>query len=237
MEILFITITTQWTNKANKPHKFVLTRLDIRISNKYVHLENISIYYTWKNTRQPYKNNKVKIVTLTWNDDLKLPDGSYSMPVIQDYIEYIIKKHKTLPINLPVHIYVIRINNRLVFKIKDAFKLELQTPKTTKVFGSTKKLIDKTKNLENVPNLEIVDVVLVQCNLVDNDCQQTSEISSSFTPNEFYAYWLNIESKNLMFLKSCSTLKLDEIIIIFTDKNDRPLEIEDKVILKLLINK
>ena len=107
---------------------------------------------------------------------------------ITSYIEYIIKKHKKLPTNPPIHIYVIRINNRLVFKVKDGFKLELQTPKTAKVFGSTKKLIDKTENLENAPSLEVVDVILVQCNLVDNDCQKTSEISSTFTPNESYAY-------------------------------------------------
>ena len=80
METLFITITTQWTNKTNESHKFVLTRSDVIISNKYVHLEIISIYYTWKNTKQQYKNNKVKIIALIWNDKLKLPDGSYSMP-------------------------------------------------------------------------------------------------------------------------------------------------------------
>ena len=55
-----------------------------------------------------------------------------------------------------------------MFKIKDRYKLELQTSKTTKLFGSTKKLIDKTKNGKNVPSLEVIEVVLVQLNLVDN---------------------------------------------------------------------
>ena len=73
------------------------------------------------------------------------------------------------------------------------------------LFNATKKLTDKTENLENAPSLEVVDVILVQCNLVDNDCQKTSEISSTFTPNESYAYWLNMEPKYLMFLKTCST--------------------------------
>ena len=59
-----------------------------------------------------------------------------------------------------------------MFKIKDGYKLELQTPETMKLFGSTKKLIDKTKNGEKVPSLEVVEVVLVQCNLVDNQYQQ-----------------------------------------------------------------
>ena len=64
----------------------------------------------------------------------------------------------------------------LVFKIKDGYKLELQTPETMKLIGSTKKLIDKTKNGEKVPNLEGVEVVLFQCNLVDNQYQQNSDV-------------------------------------------------------------
>ena len=78
------------------------------------------------------------------------------------------KKHETLPTNPPSHIYIDSIKNRLVFKIKDRQKLELQTPETIKSFGSTKKLIGKPKNGENVLSLEVVEVVLVQCNLVDN---------------------------------------------------------------------
>ena len=68
----------------------------------------------------------------------------------------------------PIHAYTNTINIRLVFEIKDGYKLELQTPETMKLFGSTKKLIDKTKNGENIPSLEVAEVVLVQFNLVDN---------------------------------------------------------------------
>ena len=93
------------------------------------------------------------------------------MSDIQDYVEYIIKKHETLTTISPIHVYINRINNRLMFKIKDGYKLELQTPEKKKkkeLFGSTKKLIDKTKSGEQVPSLEVVEVFLVQCNLVDN---------------------------------------------------------------------
>ena len=86
-----------------------------------------------------------------------MPDGSYSVSDIQDYIEYIIKKHEALTIFPPVHVYNNGINNRLVFKINDGYKLELQTPEKMKLFGSTKQL-----NGEKVPNLERVEVVLVQ---------------------------------------------------------------------------
>ena len=90
-----------------------------------------------------------------------MPDSCYYVSHIQDYIEFIIKKHEPLTTIPPLHVYINRTNNRLVFKIKDGYKLELQTPETMKLFGSTKNLIDKTKNGENVPNLEVVEVVSV----------------------------------------------------------------------------
>ena len=72
------------------------------------------------------------------NDEVELLDGSYSVSDIQDYIKYFIKKHETLPTNPPICIYIHRINSRLVFKIKDGYKLGLQTPETMKLFVSIK---------------------------------------------------------------------------------------------------
>ena len=132
-------------SKTNEPHKFVLNlsqRLDLRSSDKHVALQKLSIYYTWKNVRKKYENNKLKIIAPTWNDELEFPDGSYSVSDIEDWIKFIIKKHGTLTTIPPIHVYINRINNRLVFKIKDGYNLELQT---LKLFGSTKKLIDKKK--------------------------------------------------------------------------------------------
>ena len=123
-----------------------------------------------------------------------------------------------------------------MFRIKDGYKLELQTPETKKLLGSTKKLVDKTKNGENVPSLEVVEAVLVHCNLVDSQYQQNSEVLYTFTSNKSYAYLLNVETSNLVFLETYNT-EFDKIIISFTDQNGRPLETEDKVNLTLLINK
>ena len=108
--------------------------------------------------------------------------------------------------------------------------------KTTKFFGSIKETADKTKNGEKIINLEVFQVVLVQYDLVDNQYQQKSEVLYFFTPNKSYAYLLNVEPINLLFLKTSNT-GFDEIITTFTDQNDRPLLIEDKVNLTLLINK
>ena len=95
------------------------------------------------------------------------------MSDIQDYIEYIIKKHEKLTSISPTYVYINRINNRLVFKIKDGHKSELEMPEEIKLFGSAKKLIEKTKNAEKVPSLEVADVFLVQFNLVWNQDQQS----------------------------------------------------------------
>ena len=108
-------------------------------NNITVVLVNLSIYYTWKNIKSAYNNNKFKISAPTWNDEFDLPDGSYSISDIQDYFEFIIKKHETLAENPPIQIYPNKIKNRIVFKIKAGYKLELLSPEAMKLLGSTKK--------------------------------------------------------------------------------------------------
>ena len=115
-------------------------------------LASSSIYCTWKNIKSEYSNNKFKISVPTWNDTFDLPDGSYSIVEIGDYFEFIIKKHETLTENPPVQIYVNKIKNRIVFKIKTGYKLELLTPKTMKLLGSTRKTLIKIKTVKTYQN-------------------------------------------------------------------------------------
>ena len=117
-------------------------RLGLRSSDKHAALQNLSVFYTSKNIRKQYKNNNLKIIAQTWNDEFVFPDGYYSVSDIQDYIEFIIKKHKTLTTLTNIHVYINRISNRLVLKIKDGYNLELLTPETMKLLGTTKILID-----------------------------------------------------------------------------------------------
>ena len=107
-----------------------------------------------------------KAITPTWNDEFEFQDDSYSVTDIQDCIEYIIKKHETLTTIPFIHVYINKINNKLVLKMKDGYKLELQTPDSMKLFGSSKQLIDKSKNGEKVPSLKVVEVALVQWNFL-----------------------------------------------------------------------
>ena len=132
-------------------------------------LSNLSIYYTWKNIKSSYNNNKFKVSAPTWNDKYELPDGSYSFLDVQNYFEYILKR---LPENIDdpsVRIYVNKIENRITFKIETGYYLELLTPGTMKLLGRTKNKITKGENGENVPHLEITEVVPLHCNIVDND--------------------------------------------------------------------
>ena len=139
METIF---TSTENSKRSEPHRFKLDltdKLNLKDPKKNLALANLSIYYTWKNVKSEYNNNKFKISAPTWNDTFDLPDGSYSIADIQDYFEFIIKKHKTLTENPPVQIYVDKIKNRIVFKITTGYKLELLTPETMRLLGSTKK--------------------------------------------------------------------------------------------------
>ena len=159
-------------SKTNEPHIFKLDLTD-KLQTK-IWLQLIQVFITLgENFKSEYNNNKFKISTPTWNDTFDLPDGSSSISDIQDYFEFIIKKHETLIENPSIQIYANKIKNRIIFKIKTGYKLELLTPETMKLLGSTKKVVDKDKNGENVPKLESVEVVLVHCNLVKNDYQHT----------------------------------------------------------------
>ena len=128
--------------KASEPHRFRLDltdKLNLKNPNKSMALANLSIYYPWKNIKSEYNNNKFKISAPAWDDTFHLSDGFYSIADIQDYCEFIIKKHETLTENPPVQIYPDKIKNRIVFKIKTGYKVELLTPETVKLFGSTNK--------------------------------------------------------------------------------------------------
>ena len=197
-------------------------------------LTNLSIYYTWKNIKSEYINYKFKISAPTWNDTFDLPGGSYSISDIQDYFELNIKKQENLTENPPVQIYVNKIKSRIVFKIKTGYKLELLTPETMKLLGSTKKDVDKDKDGENVPKLESVEVVLVHCNLVKNDYQHTSKVLFTFVPNKQFGQLINISPHSLTMMNTVNT-EFSFVEVWFTDQASKALEIEDNVNLTLII--
>ena len=142
-------------------------------------------------------------------------------------------EHWTLTEDLPVDIYPNKTKNRIVFKIKTGYKLELLTPETMRLLRSTKKDVDKDKNGEKVPKLESVEVVLVHCNLVKNDYQHSSKVLFSFVPNKQFGQWINISQHSLIMMNTVNT-KFSYIEVWFTKQASKALEIEDNVNLTLI---
>ena len=223
--------------KTSEPHVLILkftNKLGWRIGEKVIALSNLNIYYTLRNIKSSYNNSMFQISAPTWNDKFELPDRSYSVSDIQDYFEYILKKHGEDIDKPSVQIYVNKIENRVTFKIKNGYSLELLTPETMKLLESTENEIIKDKNGENVPHLEILEIVLVHCNVVNNDYPQDSRILYTFFPNKPFGSLLEISPINHISLKTFNS-EYDEIKVWLKDQNSQPLEIEDRINLTLVI--
>ena len=163
METFFMNSKNSKSNELNRFKYDLIDKLDLKNLNKNMALGSLSIYYNWKNVKSTYNNNKFKISAPTWNETFDLPDGSYNIPKIQDYIEYIIKKHETICETAPILIYANTITNRIVFKIKTGYKLELLWKETMRLLGNTKDTTDADKNSENVPRLEKFESIIYFC--------------------------------------------------------------------------
>ena len=184
MDTIFINNKNSKTSESNR--LYFTNKLDLR-RNKTVALAYLSIYYIWQNIKEEYKNNKFKISTPAWNETFDLPDGSYTIEDIQDYILQIIQKHEpTIKNNeeSSVLIYPNETENRIVLKIKTGYKLELLTKETMKLLGDGP-IIETDKNGKDIPKLDQVDSVLLHCNIVQNDYLQKSKLLYEFVADNF----------------------------------------------------
>ena len=189
-------------------------KINLKRSDKYVVLSNLSIYYTWKNIKKSSKDNTFKISTPTWNEEFELPDGLCSVSDIQDYFEYILKNMEQLLIIFRNFICE-KIENRITFKVKTGYYLELLMPETMTLLWSTKSKITKIENGENVPHVKINEVILLHCNIVNNDYQQDSGVLYTFVPNKSFGQLLDILPKIFIFLK---TLNLEFSSMVYRSK-------------------
>ena len=146
-------------SKTNESNKFIYQFSDkrnLKIPNKNIRLVNLSIYYTWKNIKSACNNNKFKISAPTQNDEFGLPDGSYSISDIQDYFGNIIRKHEIIADNPPVQMYLNKIKNSIILKIKTGYKLELLSAATMKLLRSAKKMLIKVKTEKMFQNQNLL---------------------------------------------------------------------------------
>ena len=223
--------------KTNEPQRFRLSladKLNLKNPNKNMALANLSIRYTWKNIQSAYNNNRFKISAPTWNDTFHLPDGSYSIADIQNYFKFIIRKHGTLTENLPIQIFSNKIKTSIAWEVQTGYKLELLSPETMKLLGSTKKDVDEDKDGEDVPKLESVEVMLAHCSLVNNNYQQASKLSFTFVSNKQFGQLIKISPHSLIMLNTTNT-EFSSIEAWFTDQNSESLEIEYNVNMTLII--
>ena len=144
------------------------------------------------------------------------------------------KKYKTKANNPPVQIYVNKIKNRTVLKIKTGCKLKLLSSETMKLLRSAKQVVDQDKDGENVPKLESVEVFLVNWNLANNNYQQTSKVLFTFVTNKQFGQLINISPHSLTMLNITNT-EFSSISVCFTDQNSKQPEIEDNVNIILII--
>ena len=159
-------------SKTSNPERILLNlsnKINLKRSDNYVALSNLSIYYTWENIKKLYKSN------------------------------------------------------------------EILMPETMNLLGSTNNKITKDENGENVPHLEITKVVLVHCNIVNNDYQQDSKVLYTFIPNKSFGQLQEISPKYFVFLNTFNS-EFSYIEVLLTDQNSKPLEIEDKINITLVIN-
>ena len=173
-------------SKTSDPHRLLLNLLDkinLKRSDMLLY-QSLVFIINGINMKKSCKNYKFKISARPWNEEFELHDGSYSVSNIQDCFKWILKKHETVNDNPSIIIYVNKIENRITFKIKTGYYRERLTPETMKLLRSTKRKITKDKSGENVSHLEIIEVVLVPCNIVNNDYQQDSRVLYTFVPNK-----------------------------------------------------
>ena len=138
METFFMNTKNSKTNESHRFKYDLIDKLDLKNLNKNMALANL----VWKNVKSIYKNNRFKISAPTWNETFDLLDGLYNIPAIQSYLEYIIKKYETIADTAPILIYANNVINRIVFKIKTGYKLELLSKETMKILGSTSNITD-----------------------------------------------------------------------------------------------
>ena len=123
MNIIFMNSKNSKTSDPQRLLLNLIDKIDLSRKDKYIAVSNLGICYTWKNIKNSWKNNKYKISAPKWNEKFELPNGSYSISVIQDYFEYVFKKHGEKTVNPSVRIYTNKIENRITLKIITNFWL------------------------------------------------------------------------------------------------------------------
>lgn len=245
-------------SKTKEPHKYVYNLTNtMKLDDHYICLSNLSMYYTWKNIRAEYGNNILIYYipdpdnpipglnpdTLISNGEnrkpangkfvwVTLPDGSYSIKDINNYLhmKMIAEKDGTNE-DFPISIYPNTVYNRVSIVLKSGFQLILSRGMAN-VLGFSNQLITNTSTGDLVPQIERVEVVMVHCNMAQNNFTQDSSLIYSFVPNSAYGTQLHQRPRFPIWRQARKTSERS-IDIWFTDQLYRPLEIEDNILVEI----
>lgn len=231
-------LLTQSSNVSKEAHKLTLKlRQKMVLEDSLISLVNLTLYYSWFNIKEKYGNNTFVYIKNGEQTNITLPDGSYSINDINNYLHFIMRANQdTIDDNIinvpdgdttsyPINLFANSVYNRVTVVLSDGYSLQLGEG-MAKVLGFSKRTISTTQNGDLVPELERVTTVLVHSNLVENEFVVDSSLLFSFTPHVPFGHILNVSPN---FPRWCSTRnsEFSEVSVWFTDQDNRPLEIED----------
>ena len=236
-----ITLTTS-NSKTKHPNKYSLKLSnDLTLKDSLVSLTHCSIYYTWRNVKSMYNNNTLSYKHKPSNKthDITIPDGSYSIDDLSNYIHFtMVQNSYAKDFNTPsgIRIYANPVFNRVTISVSEEFELNLGKGLAHFLgFDSSQFSITNTEvNGALKPNTERVHNVIINCNLAQNDYNNSSNTLFTFTPDQSFGTLLSIKP-NYPLWTSCRNASFSDIEVWFTDQDNRPLEIEDNVTVTLHI--
>ena len=232
-------------NTANagttEDHKLRLSLTsDLHLNNNLVSLSHCSIYYNWKNFKKEYGNTQFTIHHLpsTTIIVVDLPDGSYSVRDINNYIHHIMKLagYENADGTYDINVYANPVYNRVTISVSNVFQFSMTDPFARMLgFDTTQTQITNAEvNGNLVPQIEVVDTVLIHCNLVDNRVTHDSSILFAFVPNDSFGNLLSI-TPNYPQNRFCRNASFSYVEVYFTDQDGKALHVEDRILVELQI--
>lgn len=227
-------VLTTANSKTTEPHKYSYKLTNaMHLDNHYVCLSNLSIYYTWKNIRASYSNNWLRYRVRDKDVDVIIPDGSYSVKDINNYMHLVMMTNKdAAKDDYPISIYPNPTLNRVSVVVKPDCSLVLGKG-MAHVLGFSNHTITTTSHGDLVPKLERVEAVLVHCNLAQNNFTQDSSLIFSFVPDSAFTTQLHQKPNFPLWRQTRKNSEIREIDIWFTDQLYRPLQIEDNILIEI----
>lgn len=215
---------------------------DLKLDN-LISLSQCSIYYNWKNFKREFDNTECSYTDLatsvTYN--ITIPDGSYSIVDLNNFIHHhmTLNSHNNADGSFDINVYANHVYNRVTISVSNKFQF-FMSDGLLETLGFDRSQNNITNNEINgslVPRIERVDTVLIHCNLVDNRVTHNSQILHAFVPNDSYGNLLSV-TPNYPQNRFCRNASFNYVEVIFTDQDEKPLDIEDKILVELqIVNK